>query len=140
MELQDQKCVIVVDEALPLGILANTAAILGITLGKKAPELIGPDVTDGTGREHLGIIAIPVPILKGSRESIKALRQTLYEAPFAGLTVVDFSDIAQSCNTYPLFIEKIAGVPQEQLQYFGVAILGEKAKVNKLTGSLPLLR
>ena len=34
MNLQNEKCVIVVDEELPLGIIANTAVILGITLGK----------------------------------------------------------------------------------------------------------
>ena len=43
---QDKKCVIVIDENLPLGILANTAAILGITLGKHVPELLGEDATD----------------------------------------------------------------------------------------------
>ena len=36
---------------------------MGITLGKKMPEVVGADVTDKTGNEHLGIIAFPVPIL-----------------------------------------------------------------------------
>ena len=62
MDQQNQKCVIILDEGLPLGLLANTAAILGITLGKKMPETVGPDVTDRTGSEHLGIIEFPVPI------------------------------------------------------------------------------
>ena len=35
MDLQNEKCVMVIDEHLPLGIIANTAAIMGITLGKK---------------------------------------------------------------------------------------------------------
>ena len=48
MNLQNEKCVIVVDEALPLGIIANTAVILGITLGKTMPEAVGPDVSDQT--------------------------------------------------------------------------------------------
>jgi len=33
MNVENEKCVIVVDENLPLGIIANTAAILGITMG-----------------------------------------------------------------------------------------------------------
>lgn len=41
-----KKCVMVIDESLPLGIIANTAAIMGITLGKKMPEVVGDDVTD----------------------------------------------------------------------------------------------
>lgn len=33
MDLQNEKCVMVIDEKLPRGIMANAAAILGITLG-----------------------------------------------------------------------------------------------------------
>lgn len=33
MDLQDKKCVMVIDADLPPGIIANTAAIMGITLG-----------------------------------------------------------------------------------------------------------
>lgn len=35
MDLQNEKCVMVIDEQLPLGLIANTAAIMGITLGKE---------------------------------------------------------------------------------------------------------
>ena len=72
----------VIDEHLPLGIIANTAAIMGITLGKKMPEIVGTDVIDKTGNEHLGIIEFPVPVLKGNIESIKKLRKRLYEPYF----------------------------------------------------------
>ena len=140
MDLQNEKCVMVIDESLPLGIIANTAAILGITLGRQIPEVVGADVTDQSGHVHLGIIEFPVPILRGTTESIKEMREKLYQPDYADLTVVDFSDLAQGCKTYEEFIEKMSGVPESELQYFGVAICGEKKKVNKLTGSLPLLR
>ena len=87
---------VVYDEELPLGIIANTAAVMGITLGKAMPEVVGADVRDESGHTHLGIIEFPVPILRRS--------------------------------------------PESTLQYFGVAVCGAKKKVNKLTGSLPLLR
>ena len=140
MDLQNEKCVMVIDESLPLGIIANTAAILGITLGRQMPEVVGADVTDQSGHVHLGIIEFPVPILRWTTESIKEMREKLYQPDYADLTVVDFSDLAQGCKTYEEFIEKMSGVPESELQYFGVAICGEKKKVNKLTGSLPLLR
>lgn len=54
--------------------------------------------------------------------------------------MVDFSDLAQSCKTYDEFIGRMAQVPESTLQYFSVAVCGAKKKVNKLTGSLPLLR
>ena len=43
MDYQNEKCVMVMDEQLPVGMLANTAAILGITLGQKLPEVVGDD-------------------------------------------------------------------------------------------------
>ena len=140
MDLQNEKCVMVIDEHLPLGLIANTAAIMGITLGKKMPEVVGADVSDQSGNTHLGIIEFPVPILKGSPEIIKEIREKLYQPEFQDLTVVDFSDLAQGCKTYEEFIEKMGQVPESSLQYFGIAVCGPKKKVNKLTGSMPLLR
>lgn len=140
MDLQNEKCVMVIDGRLPLGIIANTAAILGISLGKGRPETVGADVCDRSGRAHAGIIEFPVPILRGDADGIKALRRRLLEAEFSELTVVDFSDLAQSCKTYEEFIRKMGDVSEAELSYFGLAICGAKKKVNKLTGSLPLLR
>lgn len=136
----EEKCVLVLDEALPLGIAANTAAILGITLGKHRPEAVGPDVADAEGAGHLGIIQFPVPVLKGTPESLQALRNALYRPEYSDMTVVDFSDVAQSCQTYEDFIAKMAGASGADLRYFGLALCGDKKKVNRLTGSLPLLR
>lgn len=140
MDMQNQKCVMVMDESLPLGVIANTAGIMGITLGKLIPEAVGPDVTDKSGREHLGIITIPVPILKADKEKIRAIREQLFQPDFTDLMVVDFSDVAQSCNIYDEFMEKAAHTDEENFRYFGIGICGPKKLVNKLTGSLPLLR
>ena len=140
MDVQNEKCVMVLDEHLPLGLIANTAAILGITLGKKMPEVVGADVTDQSGNAHLGIIEFPVPILKGTPESLKVLREKLYAPEFEEVTVVDFSDLAQSCKTYEEFIGKMHTAAETDLSYFGVVLCGPKKKVNKLTGNLPLLR
>lgn len=140
MQEQNEKCVMVLDEELPLGILANTAGIMGITLGKHIPEAIGPDVCDKSGREHLGIIAFPVPILKASGERIRSIREQLYEPKYSGLIAVDFSDVAQSCNVYEDYIKKAAGVEEKEYTYLGIGICGDKKLVNKLTGNLPLLR
>lgn len=106
MDLQNEKCVMVIDETLPLGLIANTAAIMGITMGKEMPEVVGANVTDQSGNQHLGIIEFPVPILKGSPEVIKEIREKLYQPEFQDLSVVDFSNLAQGCKTYEEFIEK----------------------------------
>ena len=38
MKQELDKCVLVIDEAMPRGLAANTAAILGITWGRLRPE------------------------------------------------------------------------------------------------------
>lgn len=38
-----------IDSELPLGFLTNTAVILGITLGRQRPDLVGIDVQDKDG-------------------------------------------------------------------------------------------
>lgn len=140
MDINNEKCVMIIDEKLPLGLIANTAAIMGITLGQTMPEIVGKNVTDGNGNEHMGIIKFPVPVLKGNTELIKSIREKLYSTDYSELTVVDFSDLAQSCKTYGEFIEKMKAVDESELQYLGIAVCGAKKKINKLTGNLPLLR
>lgn len=140
IKLMDEKCVVVIDEKLPLGIIANTAAILGITLGKRRPDLVGADVYDRTGNGHSGIIQFPVPILKGNVEVIKSIREKLYGPEYSDLTVVDFSDLAQGCKIYDEFIDKMKDISDTELNYYGIAICGAKKKVNKLTGSMALLK
>lgn len=140
METENKKCVMVLDQDLPVGVLANTAGIMGITLGKHIPETVGPDVCDKSGKEHLGIIAIPVPVLKASKERIREIREKLYESEFAELAAVDFSDVAQCCNVYDEYIRNAAGTDEKDFTYYGIGICGAKKLVNKLTGNLPLLR
>ena len=75
MDVQNEKCVMVIDENLPLGMVANTAAIMGISMGKEMPEVVGKDVFDQSGNRHLGIIEFPVPILKGNTENMQTIRK-----------------------------------------------------------------
>ena len=140
MDFQNEKCVMVIDGQLPAGLIANTAAIMGITLGKELPEVVGPDVRDRNGRPHLGIITFPVPVLRGSAESIRELREKLCQPEYQELTVIDFSDLAQGCKTYDEFIKKMGQTQEKSLQYLGIAVCGAKKKVNRLTGNMPLLR
>ena len=108
MKQELDKCVLVIDEAMPRGLAANTAAILGITWGRLRPELVGEDVTDAAGAIHPGIIRTPVPVLSGRPETFQTLRRQLAELEFADVAAVDFTDLAQSCRTYGEFIEKVA--------------------------------
>ena len=92
MKQELDKCVLVIDEAMPRGLAANTAAILGITWGRLRPELVGEDVTDAAGAIHPGIIRTPVPVLSGRPETFQTLRRQLAELEFADVAAVDFTD------------------------------------------------
>ncbi|WP_066193427.1 DUF2000 domain-containing protein [Gracilibacillus timonensis] len=138
--MKETKTVLVIDENLPLGLIANTAAILGVTLGMKAPEMIGEDVSDHSGVKHAGIVKTPVPILKGNAELLHQLRDRMLTKEFTNLTVVDFSNAAQSCKTYDEYIKKLQKMDKTDYLYYGLGIYGEKRKVNQLTGNLALLR
>ncbi|MEC1895575.1 DUF2000 domain-containing protein [Cytobacillus firmus] len=136
----EMKCVMVIDADLPTGLIANTAAVLALTLGKKIDGIIGPTVIDGSGHSHVGITTTPIPILKGDSLKIKDLRDKVYAEEFSDLLVVDFSNAAQTTKNYEEYTQKIATFSANDLEYLGLALCGDKKKVNKLTGSMGLLR
>ena len=90
MKEVNKKCVMIIDAELPVGLIANTSAILGVTLGKHFPDQVGTDVLDATDKIHLGIIKIPIVMLKGDKDDLKELRKRLYNPAFNDLVVVDF--------------------------------------------------
>ena len=137
METISLKCVLVIDEALPIGLAANTATVLSITLGRRIETIVGPDVIDASEQVHTGITWLPIPILKAQADSIKAIRQQA--AINEGLLVVDVSHIAQRERNYQSYTQKIAGFSADELSYLGIALYGDKKVINRLTGNLPLL-
>lgn len=78
--------------------------------------------------------------MKGNAQTIRQLHGKLFSEEYADLMVADFTDLAQECRTYREFIEKMAGCPEEDLSYIGIAICGEKKKINRFTGNMPLLK
>jgi hypothetical protein len=137
-DISASKCVILVRAELPAGLSVNAAAVVALTLGQRVPELIGPDVKDADGTVHAGITLIPVPVLTASAERIAEVWSEGNEDPDS--VVVGFSDTAQSCRTYDEYITKLGATALGDLVFTSVGLFGPKKRVNKLTGSLPLLR
>ncbi len=134
------KCVILIDENLPLGLIANCASVLSLSLGKKVDGIIGYDLKDINNRTHLGITTIPIPILKSNKTQLKELREKLFDDKFNECIVVDFTNVAQKTKTYNDYAKLLSKTSQDELEYLGVAIYGSKKLVNKLVGSIGLLR
>jgi hypothetical protein len=138
MDEKATKCVMVLDEQLPVGLVVNTAAVLALTLGRRMDGLLGPDVLDGSDGVHVGITTLPIPILKADAAALKRLWKRALESET--VFVVDFTDVAQTSHTYDDYTQRIRALSADHLRYLGVALYGKKDSVNKLTGSLPLLR
>lgn len=136
----DKKCVMIINEYLSKGIAANIAAIMGMSLGKKIPHIIGQDIVDQDGNQHLGIIEIPVPILKDNNDHMKKIYQKLSSYEDNDITIIDFSTLAQRCRTYKEYIHEMNCTQEAELEYIGIALYGNKKVINKLTGNLSLLK
>ncbi len=137
---QEKKCVIVIDGDLSLGLITNTSAVLGMTLGKRIEGIIGSDIFDASGNCHLGITNTPIPILKGTKKTIKEIRNKIDSEKIAELLLVDFSYTAQKSKTYTDYEDKLSATTVEDLEYLGIALYGDKKDINRFTGNLPLLR
>jgi len=134
------KLVMVVNRELPLGLIANTTAVLGITVGKLFEEVVGPDISDADGNLHLGITSKVIPILAGTKEKIRAIRDRAGQEENEDIQVIDFSEIAQVCKSYLDYKNKLNNMKYKEIYYLGICLYGPVKKINKLTGSLPLLR
>ena len=101
---------------------------------------MGENVADRAGNIHPGIIRTPVPVLSGGPEVFQTLRRRLGEPEFSAVAAVDFTDLAQRCRTYGEYMEKMSAAAPEDLRYLGLALRGPRHQVDRLTGSLPLMR
>jgi hypothetical protein len=136
-EITGGKCAVVVSDQLPPGLRANAASVLTMTLGHQVPGLLGPDVKDADGVVHPGIVLIPVPVLTASNDRLREIWEL---AGHGDVVRAGFSSLAQSCRTYDEYIDRLSGTPTQDLDFVGVGVFGPRKPVNKLVGSLPLMR
>jgi hypothetical protein len=134
------KCVIVIDHTLPLGLIANTSAVLAISIGNKNKEIVGEDVLDKDGYIHRGITQVSIPVLKGDGDLIRSIRAKLLEMEVDDLFYVDFCDVAQKSKDYEHYEARLQQTPANKLDYLGIAICGPDKEVNSLIGNIGLLR
>ena len=127
------KCVLVIDNAQPTGIVANIASVLSMTLGCRVSNIVSHE-------RHLGITQLPIPILGASQEKIKELRNYFHSLEIEDLVLVDFSTIAQQSRTYDEYEREMYSANEDDLHYVGIGICAEKKAINKATGSLSLIR
>lgn len=131
------RTVLVIDRELPIGLAANAAAVLALSLGALESGLPGADFTDASGEPHHGLFPTGLPVLAADAPRITALRT---RARKQTVRVVDFPHAGQQTNDYETFRHTVASTPEPDLRYLGVALHGPAKIVRSLTGGLPLLR
>lgn len=137
----DYKFVVALNEKLESGVVINAASHMCLGLAAAAPEELRQKMnfitfTDANNNEHASISALSLVVLKGKTGELKKLRAQAQEA---GLLVVDFVN-TMTGDTYKEQLEKTRATSAEDLIYYGVAVFGEKAKIDPLTKRLSLWR
>lgn len=132
------KVVIVLDRELPVGLLANAAAVLAFSAAPHLPEGIGPALEDADGSPHAGITNLPIPVLASSAGQLAELRAQALALP--GVGCIDFPDVAQRAKRYEDYAADLSAARETDLSYLGLCIFGPPAAVRHLTGILTLIR
>jgi hypothetical protein len=130
----------IVDKELPIGIIANTAAVLGLSLGAGINGLIGAEVEDKDNFMHTGITNIPIPVLALNKEEIKEIYNKLIRENDKEITIIGFNTVAQKSRDYEDYIEKMKYTSIDELKYLGICLYGPKKIINKISGSIGTLK
>jgi hypothetical protein len=137
MVAQSTRCVILVDKELPAGRAANAAAVIALTLGKRHPQLAGPDLVDRSGHVHPGLIPIGIAVLAASAADLGKVRD---KALKDGVDVVDFPCQGQQTTDYVEFGARVRELSTDDIQYAGVGLYGPRKAVGRIVGRFSLLK
>ncbi|WP_238881757.1 DUF2000 domain-containing protein [Clostridium sp. YIM B02551] len=130
------RCTIIMDKALSGGLLANAIAVIALTAGKRHPVLLGESLIDASGEAHPGLIPTGIPMLCADTEALKEIRKAALEK---GCDVVDFPLEGQQTKNYEEFLATTSNIHTEDMKYLGIALIGSRKTINKLTGKCQMI-
>lgn len=128
----------IIDKSLPTGLAANTAAVLGISLGTERDDIVGAKCTDKSGVCHKGITEKNIPVLAAKKSDL----DRIYQESIANdhISVIDFSRTAQASRNYADYESKLSNTRNQDLEFSGLCLAGPEKQIKSLTGSLALFR
>lgn len=135
----DVRIAMVVDPALPPGLLANTVAVIGVGIGAADSTLGAVPLTDRQGRTIASSANQPIPVLQAEAQALVAVLARALPAP-AGATVVAFPRFGRSLHVFDDFRRQFPGRDLLAEPIEGIGLAGPARWVRSLTGSLRLLR
>ncbi|KAB1086871.1 DUF2000 domain-containing protein [Neorhizobium galegae] len=135
----DIRLAIIVNPALPLGLVANTVGAISVGLGARMPALAARRLTDRESRTIDISSALPVPILQAEPETIRALMLKALLPP-QDRAIVPFPAFARSLHDYRDYEAAFPGRDLAEEEIDGLGLVGPSKWIKSLTGSLKLLR
>lgn len=136
----DLHLAIVVNPALPIGLLANTVGAIAIGIGAWSPELGDRGLTDAAGRSIAISCDRPVPILQAEASVLSGLLIKTIETVGAEGAVVPFPAYARALHDYADYERAFPTRDLSQEAIDGLGLVGPSKWVRSLTGALRLLR
>lgn len=133
--MQDKRCVMILNAALPPGKATNAAAVIALTLGQRHPTLVGDALEDAEKHPSPGLITTGIPVLAASDQELDVLREQCEKAEY---DLVLFPEAGQSTTDYQALGDVLRQQPRQQWRLLGLAIVGDKKALRKLTAKLAL--
>ncbi|GAA5150601.1 hypothetical protein GCM10023214_00160 [Amycolatopsis dongchuanensis] len=118
------KWVIVADQSLGPGLVANATACLGASVAAVFPGLVGEPVEDGSGQAHPGLPWSGCSILGGDAAKVREIRTKAMSKE--GLFVADMSKHAQASRNYEEYRAAVGGGEEADLSYYAVSLVGPR--------------
>lgn len=137
---EDFRIAIIVNPALPLGFIANTACAIGIGLGARQTKLAAQCLGDADNRTIDISSRLPVPILQADGETIRAVLLKALDRREQDAAIVPFPAFARSLHDYADYEATFSAHRLAEEEIDGLGIVGPAKWVKSLTGSLKLLR
>lgn len=131
-----QKPVLILDEALPTGLKANFAAVLGMSLGQLRPDLVGAATTTQDGQVLGGITTVALPVLGASAADLPTLFAAAADLPLR----LAYMRAAFEARDYADYSARIAAAPLAGHAPQAILLAGPRKAVDRICGSLPLVR
>lgn len=131
------KWVVVVDAAVPAGLLVNAVACVAASTADAVFGLLGPGGPDATGDEHPGLPWAGCTVLTADADALAELRVKAVASE--GVFVADMPSIAQTNRVYDDYLAQLAETKPADLAVCAVSVLGPRNKVSKLVNRLTLL-
>ena len=132
-----KKIVAVLNEKIETGKLMNALSHMVVGLGasiQNKEELRLMDYTDADGGKHPNISEMPFIVLKANSSKIRILRAAAINNH---IQFTDFTN-TMTVGTYEEQIEKTKETKEQDLEYYGIILFGERQLVSELTKKFSL--